>query len=83
MTEGGGLRHIDRTGEDTKATEAFGKLAEKVGAKVRSSKDGKVQVIDLPGGGTASVRPTSKTGPPTIQINRPDGSTEKIRFKEY
>jgi hypothetical protein len=34
----------------------------------------------LPGGGTASTRPGSSTGPGTIQIDRPGQPPIKIRY---
>ncbi len=37
--------------------------------------------IDLPGGGTISYRPTSKSGPPTIDVHNVPGFTDfKIKF---
>jgi RHS repeat-associated protein len=35
---------------------------------------------DLPGGGTANVRPQSTDGRPTLEIQHPNGDTTKIRY---
>ncbi|MBK7951660.1 MAG: hypothetical protein IPK00_23540 [Deltaproteobacteria bacterium] len=74
--------NVDKRGTDESARDAFNELAEKVGAEPRVSADGKVTVIDLPGGGSASVRPDSKTGGPTVQVNR-GGRRIKVRFGRY
>jgi len=75
-----GTRIVDRTGEGSSAEEALGEMADQLGREVETSKDGKTQYIRLPGGGTASSRPTSSGGDPTVQVNRPGHRPTKVRF---
>jgi RHS repeat-associated protein len=77
------VRNVDRTGEGTKATDAFGEFAEAIGAEVRTSQDGQTDFVNLPGGGTASVRPHSSENTPTVQVTRPGQKTVKVRFDSY
>ena len=83
VEESGELRNVDKTESGEGANDAFDRLAESLGRKPTESKDGKVRVVELPGGGTASVRPTSKTGPATVQVNRPGSPTTKVRFPRF
>ena len=39
-------------------------------------------MISLPGGGIATARPGSNSGPKTIDVKYPDGTKEKNRFTE-
>jgi hypothetical protein len=38
-------------------------------------------LVQLPGGGIVGLRPTSKSGPPTIDVNIPGISVRKVKFK--
>ncbi len=70
----------DKPGGLDQAERDFGKLPGEKGI----SKDGKVGVSTLPDGTTISIRPISGKdglGPPTIQINTPDGKVIKIRYR--
>jgi len=71
---------VDRRGEDQE--EDFEKIVKATGNKPKptDTKWGPGQYVDLPGGGTASTRPGSSTGPGTIQINRPGKIPIKIRY---
>lgn len=80
VTETDRVRNVDRTGEGTSAGQALDEMANTLGETVQTSQDGRTRYIDLPGGGTASSRSSSKSGPPTVQVNRPDQPKIKVRF---
>ena len=77
-TSKGNHTEVDNRGENQAAD--FEKIAKASGGQPRpiETQYGPGQVIDLPGGGTASTRPGSSTGPGTIQIDRP--GQPKSRF---
>ncbi|MBX3175265.1 MAG: hypothetical protein KF709_12690 [Gemmatimonadaceae bacterium] len=80
VSEGSRVRNVDRTGEGLSANDELDALADRLGEEVRTSRDGETRYVNLPDGGTASARPTSKsTGGPTVQVNRPGKKTTKIR----
>jgi hypothetical protein len=39
------------------------------------------KLVQLPTGGTIGFRPSSQSGPPTIDLNIPGIAIEKIKFK--
>src|SRR5262249_16746388 len=39
------------------------------------------RLVEVPGGGTVGLRPASKSGPPTIDVNIPGISVRKVKFK--
>jgi len=83
VDDSGRVTNIDKTGGSESATEALDRLAGALGTRPGPSKDRKASVVRLPGGGTAAARPGSKTGPPTIQVDRPGVKTIKIRFPRF
>jgi RHS repeat-associated protein len=76
----GNHEEVDRRGEDQ--DEDFERIVKATGNNARpiNTQYGPGQVVDLPGGGTASTRPGSSTGPGTIQINRPGKIPSKLRY---
>ena len=76
------LLQLEGSGGAGGAASAFADLARGVGQNARTTqgRGGIARVIDLPGGGTVSLRNFSKEGRPTIQINRPGEIPVKIRF---
>jgi hypothetical protein len=80
VSEGARVRNVDRTGEGLSANDELDALAGRLGEEVRTSRDGKTRYVNLPDGGTASARPTSRsTGDPTVQVDRPGTKTTKVR----
>jgi RHS repeat-associated protein len=79
-TKKGNHTEVDNRGKNQAAD--FEKLVKASGGQVKptDTKYGPGQVINLPGGGTASTRPGSSTGPGTIQIDRPGQPKIKIRY---
>ncbi|MBI3621120.1 MAG: RHS repeat-associated core domain-containing protein [Nitrospirae bacterium] len=72
------LIQIDRSGGPAAANRAFDALAK--GRQITNYGNG-IRSVELPGGGSASVRPfSSAPSRPTIQIDQPTGPTIKIRF---
>jgi len=76
------LLQLERSGGLDAATGAFDDLARQAGQTARTVQGtgGPVRIVDLPGGGTASLRGFSSGGRPTIQINRPGEIPVKIRY---
>lgn len=82
ISRSGRLLQLERSGGFNAVSEAFNKLAANFGQTPMTVQTprGPVQVIDLPGGGTASLRGFSSGSRPTIQITRPGLRQIKIRF---
>jgi hypothetical protein len=80
VQDGRRLRHVDRTGEGSSAGDALREFGDAVGRPVEPTAHPDVTQVRIPGGGTASARPSSRTGPPTVQVNQPGRPPTKIRF---
>ena len=80
VEEKGKLRHVDRTGEGSSASEALKKFGDTVEQPAEPSSHPEITQVRIPGGGTASARPSSRTVPPTVQVTRPKLPTIKVRF---
>lgn len=76
----GGHIEVDRRGGSQAGD--FGRIVGAAGSSERpiDTSYGPGSVVDLPGGGKASTRSGSSTGPGTIQIDRPGQKTIKIRY---
>lgn len=76
-----GIRNVDLVGTGVKVQDAWGRIVGAAGGATKPTDTpwGPGEAVDLPGGGSANVRPGSKSGPPTIEINRPDSKPWKSR----
>lgn len=77
-----GSRKVDKTGTGTSIDSDWKKLVGASGDTPKSieTQYGPGQYIDLPGGGSASIRPGSSGGQATIEINRPGMKDWKGRY---
>lgn len=74
--------HVEVDNRGGNQADDFGRIVGASGSSERpiDTSYGLGSVVDLPGGGTASTRPGSSTGPGTIQIDRPGRPPIKIRY---
>jgi hypothetical protein len=69
-------RYLD--GDETAAEDLFKNLA--VGGSPIAKPKYPGKTVTLPGGGFVGLRPNSKSGPPTIDIDIPEIPIKKIKF---
>lgn len=84
LRESDELLQLQRSGGASEANRVFDTIDRAGDIIIRQTPNGAVRSIDLPGGGTASVRGFS-SGPvsrPTIQIDSVGARTIKIRFED-
>jgi hypothetical protein len=76
------LIQLERSGGLKEANRVFDSIARGVSQPVKTvqGSQGTVRVLDLPGGGTASLRSFSTKGRPTIEVTRPGEVQIRIRF---
>ena len=67
------------TGGLVSATQLFDDLSQ--GGKDVTPAGYPGKLVELPGGGVVGLRPASKSGPPTLDINLPGIPIRKVKFK--
>ncbi|MGH7989584.1 MAG: RHS repeat-associated core domain-containing protein [Limisphaerales bacterium] len=77
---GGNANLINREVTGGDANQAFNDLVGDLEQTTEKTPKGPVTSVQPPEGGSVSVRPFSKTGPPTIQGTPPTGPRIKVRF---